>query len=143
MDKTTVQLPSGLAGNENLLLLSWARDQHEQVESWTAVAQALQHLHADARVYTVLVSPRENPLFRWWDDTSLRASQTDPDLLPWTLALYTDEGALRRALALPNTRQVVALLVARGGRVLWLAEGAPTPKSRASLLAAAGGYRGP
>ena len=137
MDKTTVVLPGQLAGAQNLLLLSWARDQAGQIESWTAVSQALEDMHPSARVYTALVSPPENILFRWWDNASLRASQTDPELLHWTLALYTDKTVLRRSLEIADEHEVVALLVDRAGHVLWKAQGSSTPASRAALLAVA------
>lgn len=136
MDRTTIALPSQLAGTENLLLLSWSRRQQDRVESWTAAGQALEHMHPGTCVYTVLVSPRENPLFRWWDNASLRASQTDPDLLHFTLALYTNEAALQRALNISDQKEMTVLLIDRAGHVLWHARGASTAKSRASLLAA-------
>ena len=140
LDKTLLTLPAGLEGRQNLLLLSWARDQTPQLDTWTAVAQALQHTQTDFRVYRMLVSMPENALYRWWDNASLRAQETDPDLLHWDVPLYTDKAALRRALGLSTDENaVVAVLVDRAGRVLWKAQGASTAATRASLLAAARG----
>lgn len=137
LDKSSLTLPSGLEGKQNLLLLSWARDQASQVESWTAVAQALQHTDFDFRVYRMLVSAPENALFRWWDNASLRAGETDPELLHWDVPLYTDETTLRRSLGLGTREEsIVAVLVDRTGKVLWKALGPSTAASRASLLAA-------
>lgn len=139
MDKSTIVVPTQLKGQVNLLLLSWARDQDGQLATWTAIGQALEHTHPNVRVYTILVSSRENPLFRWWDNASLRESQTDPELLPWTLALYTDEAALRRKLGVPNERSIVALLVDRSGKILWKAIGPSSASTRGGLLAAVPG----
>ncbi len=138
LDRTQLTIPAQLEGRENLLLLSWARDQGSQIDTWAAVAQAFAHTYPDVRVYRMLVSPPENALYRWWDNSSLRNAETDPDLLHWTVPLYTDRSALARALGLSgNQHKVAALLVDRAGRVLWKAEGPSTPESRAALLAAA------
>ena len=139
LDKTPILLPSQLDGRENLLLLSWARDQGPQLDTWTAVAQALQHTDAGFRVYRMPVSAPENALYRWWDSASLRAEETDPELLHWSVPLYTDKAALRRSLGLGNDdHSVAALLVDKAGHVLWKAEGLSTAATRAALLAAAG-----
>ncbi len=138
LDKTTLTLPAQLEGRQNLLLLSWARDQKTQLDTWTAVSQALQHTQADFRVYRMLVSMPENALYRWWDNASLRTQETDPDLLHWSVPLYTDKVALRQALGIAaNEHAVAAVLVDRAGHVLWKAQGASTAATRASLLEAA------
>ncbi len=136
LDKTSILLPSQFEGTENLLLLSWARDQGSQLDTWTAVAQALQHTNAGFRVYRMLVSAPENALYRWWEIASLRADETDPELLHWSIPLYTDKTVLRRSLGLRNDEHsVVALLVDKAGHVLWKAEGPSTASTRAALLA--------
>ncbi len=140
LDRTPLQLPTQFEGRQNLLLLSWARDQAGQVDSWTAVAQALQHTDFGFRAYRMLVSAQENMLYRWWDNASLRASETDPQLLHWSVPLYTDKAALRRSLGIASDEHhMAAILVDRSGRVLWHAEGASTEETRKSLLAAAVG----
>ena len=133
-----MRLPAQFEGKRNLLLLSWARDQGPQLETWTAAAQALQHTDFDFRVYRMLVSPPESTLFRWWDNASLRAAETDPQLLHWEIPLYTDKAALRRSLGIgDNEQQIVAVLVDHTGKVLWHAEGASTAQSRKGLMDAA------
>ncbi len=138
LDRSVLKLPGQLEGRQNLLLLSWDRDQAAQVETWTAVGQALQHTQPEFRVYRMLVSAPENVVFRWWDNASLRAGETDPDLLHWDVPLYTDEANLRRSLGLnAGDRAVIALLVERSGRILWMARGASTAATRSGLLSAA------
>ncbi len=137
LDKTVIMLPEGLEGRQNLLLLSFRRDQGPQLDTWTAVSQALQHTRFDFRTYRMLVSDPENALFRWWDNSSLRATETDPDLLHWDVPLYTNKAALRESLVLPtDDRTIVVLLVDRSGHVLWMDRGSASAASRASLLAA-------
>ncbi len=135
LDKTPITLPMELAGKQNLLLLSWTRDQAGQLDTWNAVGQALVHAYPDVRVYRMPVSPPENALYRWWDNSSLRSAETDPEMLRCTVPLYIDKIALRRDLGLPgNDHLIAALLVSRSGQVLWKAQGPSTPAERASLL---------
>jgi hypothetical protein len=138
LDKSSITLPAQLQGKENLLLLSWARDQAPQVETWSAVSQALLHTYPALRVYRIPVSDPENILFRWWDTTSLRTDETDPELLHWIVPIYTDKRNLRQSLNIPaNDHQILVLLVDRTGRVLWRTQGPSTPASRQALRMAA------
>lgn len=138
LDRTAVVLPKGFEGDRNLIFLFWARNQEQQIDTWTTAAQALLHNSADLRVYRMLVSPRENSLYRWWDNNSLRTAETDPEMLHWTVPLYTDKAELRRSLGLSeDERNIAVMLLDRSGRVLWKSHGAATGASRAGLFAAA------
>jgi hypothetical protein len=138
LDKTPINLPSQLQGKLNLLLLSWARDQEPQVDTWSAVSQALLHSYPSFRVYRIPVSEPENFLFRWWDSASLRTDETDPELLHWIVPIYTDREKLRHSLNVPaNDHQILALLVDRSGRVFWRTQGPSNPANRESLRVAA------
>lgn len=138
LDRTSVTVPAQLQGAENLLLLSWARDQGPQLDTWTAVGQALQHTQPSVSMYRMPINEPENVAFRWWDDASLRAAETDPQLLHYDVPLYTDKAELMRAIGLPaDEHKVIALLVDRAGHILWKAQGPSNQASRAALLSAA------
>jgi hypothetical protein len=139
LDKEKIALPAGLEGQTNLLLLSFARDQENQLETWTAAAQALQHTDFNFRAYRIPVSDRANLLFRWWANASLRSDETDPESWHWVVPIYVDKAPLREQLGIADEKSVVALLVDRSGRVLWRATGASSSATRASLAAAARG----
>jgi hypothetical protein len=136
LDKQRVDLPTGLEGQVNLLLLSFARDQANQVDTWTAEAQALQHTNFGFRAYRVPVAERENALFRWWANASLRSDETDPELWHWVVPLYVEKVRFRAQLGIADEKSVVALLVDRQGKILWRATGASSPGARAALAAA-------
>jgi hypothetical protein len=138
LDKQRVTLPAGLEGEVNLLVLSFAPDERNQVETWTAEAQALQHTHVNFRAYRMPVAERENVLFRWWANASLRSDETDPELWHWVVPLYVEKAQFRSQLGIADEKSVVVLLVDKTGRILWRATGASTPGSRAGLAAAAG-----
>ena len=140
LDRSLINIPKQLEGRENLVFLLWARDQEAQVDTWITAAQALQHASFDFRVYRMLVSTRENALYRWWDNNSLRSAETDPEMLHWTVPLYTDKAQLRHALGIADDdRTIAVMLLDRSGRVLWKARGPSTEAGRAGLLAAAQG----
>jgi hypothetical protein len=137
LNKQKVILPGGMAGKTNLLLISFAPEQHRDVESWLEAAQALQHMNFQFHYYELPVEGRENFVFRWWDTSSLRSDENDPELWPWIVPLFVDRGKLMRDLEIQHAKQVVALLVDRQGRILWRASGPMTPQLRADLMAAA------
>jgi hypothetical protein len=137
LNKQKVRLPKGMAGQEDLLLISFAPEQQKDVDSWLEAGQALQHASFQFHYYELPVEGRENFVFRWWDTSSLRSNETDPQSWPWIVPLFVDRGKLMRELEIPNAQQVVALLVNRQGQILWRASGPMTPDKRAALMAAA------
>jgi hypothetical protein len=136
LDKTKLNLPSSLAGQLNLLLISFQPEQQTQIDTWMPLAQAFQHTNFNFRWYRMPVSGPVNFIFRWWDNSSMRSDETDPETWPWIVPLYVDKNSFRRDLQIPNERQIAIRLVNKEGRVLWRAEGPLTPDKRASLTAA-------
>lgn len=137
LNKQKVVLPGGMAGTTDLLLISFAAEQQKDLDSWLPAAQALQHTNFQFNYYELPVEGQENFVFRWWDTSSLKSDQNDPESWPWVAPLFVDRGKLMHQLNIPNAKQIVALLVDRQGRILWRASGAMTPEKRASLMAAA------
>ncbi len=137
LNKQKVTLPGGMAGTTDLLLVSFEPEQQKDVDSWLPAAQALQHMNFQFHYYQLPVEGRENFVFRWWDTSSLRSEQNDPQMWPWIVPLFVERGKLMHELEIPDMKQVVALLVDRQGRILWRASGAMTPQLRAALMAAA------
>jgi hypothetical protein len=140
LDKQKVTLPSGMEGQTDLLILSFASEQQQDVESWLPVAQALQHTNFQFRYYQLPVSVRENFIFRWWETSSMRSDQTDPVTWHWIVPLFVDRPKFLQDLDIPNVKQTVVLLVDRQGHVLWRASGAFSEDKRAALMAAASAH---
>lgn len=138
LDKQKITLPDGLAGQTDLLVISFEPEQRKDVESWLPAAQALQHTNFQFRYYQVPVSGRENILFRWWETSSLRSDETDPESWPWIVPIFVDRQKFLQDLQIPDEKQVMVLLVDRQGHLLWRATGAMTQEKRASLMAAVG-----
>ena len=133
LDKAKVTLPGGLAGELNLLLISFEPEQQKQVDTWMPLAQALQHTNFRFRWYRLPVSERENFVFRWWENSSMRSEETDPEVWPWIVPLYVNKMEFRNALQIQNEHNIVTLLVDKQGHVLWRASGALTSADRSSL----------
>jgi len=81
------------------------------------------------------VSESENFVFRWWDNSSMRSDDTDPESWPWTVPLYVHKNHFRHSLQISTDRQSSVLLVDKQGRVLWRSDGPMTPEKRDSLKA--------
>ena len=138
LDKQKVVLPGGMEGQTDLLIVSFAPEQQKDADSWLSAAQAVQHLNAQFRYYLLPVAARENFVFRWWETSSMRSDQTDPETWHWIVPLFVDRQQFRKELDIPNEKQVVTLLADRQGHILWRAGGPLTQENRASLMAATG-----
>lgn len=136
LDRTKLNLPNDFAGQLNLLLISFQPEQQTQIDTWMPLAQAFQHTNFNFRWYRLPVASRENIVFRWWENSSMRSDETDPETWPWIVPLYVDKFDFRRSLEIPGEHEISVLLVNKQGRVYWRATGPLTPDKRASLTAA-------
>lgn len=136
LDKAKINLPADFAGKANLLLISFAPEQAKDVDTWMPLAQALQHMNFEFRYYKLPVSNAENMLYRWWDSSSMRSVETDPETWHWIIPLYTNKELFRRSLSISSENEIAAALVDKNGRVLWKASGRLTPDKKAALTAA-------
>jgi hypothetical protein len=138
LDKQKVSLPGELEGQTNLLIISFKAEQEQDVDSWLPAAEAIQHSSFQFRYYQIPVAEKENFVFRWWESSSMRSDQTDPETWHWIIPLWIDRRKFLEDLQIPNDKQVVALLIDRQGHVLWRSSGPMSPEKRASLMTAAG-----
>ncbi len=136
LNKDHLVLPANFGGELNLVMISFAREQQQQVDTWLPAARQLEQQHPDVQYYELPTTERENLLYRWWFNSALRSNNTDPALDGRILTLYLSKGAFLRALHIPNEKKIAVLLVDRAGNVLWQTEGAFTAKKNQQLQAA-------
>jgi hypothetical protein len=136
LNKARVDLPAGLAGQVNLLLLSFEREQDKDVNTWLPPAKDLQKTNPALQVYILPIFNRENLLYRWWENSSLRSGVSDPEWLQFTVPLYVDKPRFLRELKIPSDHAVVVLLIDKAGKLLWRSDGPITNEKQASLVAA-------
>lgn len=134
--KTKVALPADLKGKLNLLVLSFDVSQSPEVDRWLREAQSLERLHEGLRYYVLPVSERENDLYRWWQNSSMRGNYSDPQEWPRIVPLYVNRKQFRSALQIPKDRSVVVLLTDGQGDVIWRTHGRLTQEKQAALKAA-------
>jgi hypothetical protein len=133
LDKEKINLPADFEGKVNLLLISFAPEQSKDIETWMPAAQALQHMNFQFRYYRMPVSNQENMIYRWWDSSSLRSLETDPETWHWIIPLFTNKNEFRRALNIASEKEIVLLLVDKTGQVLWRSTGLLTEEKKSSL----------
>lgn len=136
LDKVHFELPKDFGGTVNLVMISFAREQQPEVDTWLSVAKQLEAQHPKLHYYELPTTAWENLLYRWWFNSALRSNNTDPALASRTLTLYVSKTPFRQSLKIPNEKQIVVLLVDRSGRVLWRTDGVFTSEKNQSLQAA-------
>ena len=131
LDKVKATLPADFAAPLNLLILSFQRDQQPAVESWLPLSGS--GAAPKVQVWLLPVSPRENGLYRWWLNASLRSSL--PPTLPrrYTVPLYVNKPEFLRSLQVTSEQEVVLLLTDKGGHVLWRTAGPATADKKTAL----------
>jgi hypothetical protein len=128
LDRAKVTLPANFAAPLNLLVLSFQRDQQSQVDGWLPAITV-----PTVQTWWLFVSPRENGLYRWWLNASLRGSLLPSQPRQYTVPLYVNKTQFFQALQISSEQDVVVLLTDKGGHVLWRTAGAVNESKKAAL----------
>ena len=134
LDGLHMDLPTEFSGQMNLVIISFAREQQQQVDSWIPAARNIEAAHSQFRYYELPTMSRENFLYRWWSNESLRSNTTDKALRRRILTAYVNKHSFRKSLDIKNEKQAVALLVDKTGQVYWRADGAYNSADTQALL---------
>ena len=129
LDRGKVTLPADFRSPLNMLILSFQRDRQSAVDGWFAVLAA----SPGVQTWLLPISPRENVLYRWWLNASLRGSQPASQPRRYTVPLYVNKGQFLRSLQVSSEKEVVLLLTDKTGHVLWRAAGPVTDSKVAAL----------
>jgi len=137
-------LPHDLPAERTLVVAAFLRGQQARVDRWIARAVAAgipSTLRGATGVMPVAVvevpvlSTAWRPARRFIDG-GMTAGIGDPDVLARTITVYTNVAAFQRALAIPASDDVHALVVRRDGTVLARGTGDPDDASWAAVAAA-------
>jgi hypothetical protein len=129
LDRAKVTLPANFAAPLNLLVLSFQRDQQSQVDGWLPAITA-----PTVQTWWLFISPRENGLYRWWLNASLRGSLLPSQSRRYTVPLYVNKTQFLQSLQISSEQDVVLLLTDKGGHVLWRSAGAVNESKKAALI---------
>lgn len=122
LETQTFSLPQDFAGDRNLLLIAFQREQQANVDTWLRQMKRFE-LSPGFQYYELPTIDRLNPFFRWFINSGMRRGIPDRNARARTITLYLDKPSFRKALNLPDEKQVYAILADRSGRVLWRTEG--------------------
>jgi hypothetical protein len=129
-----LDLPQDFAGELNVVLVAFARDQQRDVDGWMPFLSSIADARRDVRVYELPTLGRRYRLMRPMIDGGMRRGIPDPAVRAATVTLYVDKARFRDALRLGTEDRIHVLLVDRDGRVHWRAEGRYDAASGAELL---------
>ena len=135
LQKQTFSLPEDFAGDRNLLLIAFQREQQQNVDTWLHQMKRFE-VSPGFQYYELPTIDRLSPIFRWFINSGMRRGIPDRNARARTITLYLDMPAFRKALNIPDEKRIYAILVDRSGRVLWRAEGDFDEAKATSLQAA-------
>ncbi len=139
-----VVLPQGLPASRNLVVVAFQRWQQSVVDCWIALAVeagvpkttlGVPGPH-DIAVVEVPVLGMQWRMMRGFIDGGMTAGIRDPEILARTITVYTDVSKVQRALAIPTTDKVEALVVRQDGTVLARSNSHPDEVSWSALAEA-------
>jgi hypothetical protein len=132
-----VALPRDFPAELTLAVVAFRQWQQERVDRWIARAVAAgippttrgaTGLPPVAVVEVPVLSTAWRPVRRFIDG-GMTAGIGDPDVLARTITVYTNVAAFQRALAIPDSEDVHALVVRRDGTILARGRGDPDDAS--------------
>jgi hypothetical protein len=133
LNKRKLQLPGGLAGEVNILLVAFQREQQDDINTWLPLLPALVKRNPKLAYYEIPVISRSNFLLRWVINNGMRGGIPDKEQRARTITLYLDKKPFLKALEISSEDQIYVLLVNKSGEVLWRTEGVVSQEKLESL----------
>lgn len=127
-------LPRDFEGDVNLVLIAFEQWHQPIVDTWLPFTRSLVAELPHVRCYELPTIQRMGWLNERMLDYAMRVGIPDVKTRRATITLYLDVPDFCRALDLPTSRQIYALLVNRAGEVLWRAAGPYTPALGAEIM---------
>jgi hypothetical protein len=129
-----VELPAGFAGEQNVVLVAFRREQQAAVDSWIAWYTSVADDHPGLRAYEIpVIATRWSPGRSLIDGGMARAVVTG-EARRRTLTVYGDVRRVTDGLGIDTTSELTVLLVDGTGRVTWRTSGAWTQRHADELL---------
>jgi len=123
LDKRLVKLPKDFAGERNLVVIAFQRQQQKDVDTWLDVKKRFETIDPALRYYELPTLARLNPLARWFIDNGMRGGIPSHEQRARTITLYLDKEPFRAALGLGDESSIYVLLLDREGNILWRSQG--------------------
>ncbi|MFM8319800.1 MAG: hypothetical protein ACKOC5_02710 [Chloroflexota bacterium] len=139
LQRRRIDLPGGLQGQVNLLIVPFQRWQQDLVDTWIPLLTELEQLFPGLAYYELPTIYRMNLLSRTLLNEGMRAGIPNQKARDRTITLYLDTAEFRRSLVIESEATITLLLIDRAGQVLWRTTGAyDEGEARRLALALAG-----
>ncbi len=133
LEGRTFNLPADFAGERNVVLIAFKREQQADVDAWMPFLKDLAQRDSTLRVYELPVLGRRYRPMRSFIDGGMRGGIPDRAVREATITMYMDKSALRRPLRIATEDAITVLIVDRAGRVLWRTAGRFTEAAASHL----------
>jgi hypothetical protein len=128
-------LPDAFAGELNLVIVAFRREQQAMVDTWIAWFSAIALQHPTLGCYEVpVIATRWSPARPLIDGGMAQAVRAQ-EARRRTLTVYTDVRRVTDSLAIDETDTVTVLLIDVHGRLRWRTTGPVTERATSDLLA--------
>ncbi|GAB5389681.1 MAG: hypothetical protein Alpg2KO_26490 [Alphaproteobacteria bacterium] len=133
LEGEVLDIPEGLRGEANLMLVAFRRMQQRNVDTWLAQMGDVQDAYPAFEYYEFPVVPEFGPMGRAFLDRAMINGIPDAEQRGRTITLFTDKAAFRKALDIESEDMIHVLLIDRKGTVLWRETGDYTKAKGAAL----------
>lgn len=128
--------PADFAGERNLVVMPFTREQQERALAWVAPFQALTAQNDTYAYYNLAALPNLSAGVRLLVVGGMSFAVSDPTVRSLTVVAFLEnQEAFLAALDVPNTDEMVVMVLNKAGCVLYQAFGDYTPEALAALVA--------
>jgi hypothetical protein len=128
--------PNDFAGEVNVVLVAFQREQQRDVDTWTPALADLGKRVNGLHVYEMPTLSRAYRFARRMIDGGMAKGIKDRQVREATATAFIDKGPFKKALGIDSEDTIHAFVVRRDGTVTWHGRGPLAPQSLAALTAA-------
>ena len=129
----SIQIPTGLKGEVNVLLVPFQMWQQDLVNSWVPFLEHLMKNNSQFDFYELPTIRKMNFLARRIIDGGMRGGIPSRDTRGRTVTLYIEKTPFKEALGIPTESTLYLYLVDKEGTILWEESGGITDEKATSL----------
>ncbi len=135
LERRKFTFPDDFEKDRNLVTIAFQREQQDDIDTWTPLAQRLTQRYTNLAYYELPVISAMNPVFQWYINNGMRSGIPDRGARAATVTLYIDKEPFKKALEIPDEEHIYVLLVDGDGNILWRESGLWTQEKSNDLEA--------
>ncbi len=126
-------LPQDFQGKLNLVFIPFEQWHQMEVDSWMALAKALEEQFDNLVYYELPTIQSRNSFYKMFINEGMRAGIPNPKTRERTITLYLDKAEFRAALDMKDEEHIYILVVDRQGNEFFRARGQYSRAGEAAL----------